>query len=187
MSTPYQFEDVVVPRGSFLSWGNHVGQHATGKVLDYLSGGGTDFAGEPCPQITLELIEPAASFSKDGERTDFPAGELVVLNCGQASLKRAVRAADPTPGDVIKITLQEFAKTSNGTAKIFAIQIARGAAPEVRRQSAPQQGFGQAPAQQSFGQAPAAAPAANPFSGAPAAAPAANTFAQPQQPANPPF
>lgn len=172
--TDYNWEDVVTPAGSYIGWGDHPGQFVTGKVLSFDPTGATDFNDDVCPLLTLELIEPAASFNKQGERTDYPAGELVNLTCGLVSLKRAIRAADPAPGDVVKITLADLVKTSRGTVKEMAIKIARGAAPEVRRQSAPQQGFGQAPAQQGFGQAPAAAPAANPF-------------AQPSQPANPPF
>jgi len=186
MST-YQFEDVVVPHGSFIGWGDYPGQFVTGKVLDYDPRGGTDFNNEVCPQLTVELVEPAASFNKQGDRTDYQAGELVLLTCGLVSLKRAIKAADPTPGDVVKILLDSLERTPNGTVKVFKLQIARGAAPEARKQAAAAQSFGQAPAQQSFGQAPAAAPAANPFGGAPAAAPAANPFAQPSQPANPPF
>ena len=50
--------------------------------------GGTNFAGDVCPQLSVELTEPAASFTKDGARTDFAAAELVVLNCGQGSRRR---------------------------------------------------------------------------------------------------
>lgn len=123
-----QWEDVDVPRGAYISWGTKPGQHVTGKVLDYNPTGGNDFNDEPCPQIAIELTEPAASINKDGERTDFPAGELVQLNAGQVSLKRALRAADPRPGDLVKITLSDLVKTTRGTVKEFSIKIARGAA-----------------------------------------------------------
>jgi hypothetical protein len=122
-----QWEEVEVPRGAYISWGNKTGQHVTGKVLDYSLDGGTDFAGNRCPSITIELTEKAASINKEGERTDFDAGEMVQLNAGQVSLKRALRAADPSPGDLVKITLENLVKTSNGTVKEFGIKIARGA------------------------------------------------------------
>lgn len=121
------WETVEVPRGAYLGWGSKKGQHVTGKVLEYSPDGGTNFAGDPCPSATIELTEPAASFNKDGERTDYPAGEIIQLNAGQVSLKRALRAADPSPGDLVKITLESLAKTDKGTVKEFGIKIARGA------------------------------------------------------------
>lgn len=161
MSEP-NWEEIDVPRGAYIGWGEHVGQHITGRVLDYDPTGGTDFAGNPCPQLSVELIEPAASFNKVGERTDYPAGDLVVLNAGQVSLKRALRAADPSAGDLIKITLSNLVKTANGTVKEMAVRIARGAG---------------------------GAPTANPFTqqaGAPAT-PAANPFQAAPTQAQPPF
>jgi hypothetical protein len=121
------WETIEVPRGAYIGWGTKPGQHVTGRVLGYQIDGGTDFGGNPCPQLELELTEKSASFNKDGERTDFAAGELVQLTCGQVSLKRAVRKADPTPGDLVKIELQNLVKTANGTVKEFGIKIARSA------------------------------------------------------------
>ncbi|WP_183092925.1 hypothetical protein [Nocardioides stalactiti] len=121
------WEEIDVPRGAFIGWGSKVGQHVTGKVLAYDERGGTDFAGDPCPQLQVELTDPAASFNKDGDRTDYPAGDLVVLNCGQVSLKRAVRAAALDVGDLVKIELQNLVKTEKGTVKEFGIKVARGA------------------------------------------------------------
>lgn len=121
------WETIEVPRGAYLGWGNKKGQHVTGKVLEYSPDGGTNFAGDPCPAATIELTEPAASFNKEGERTDYPAGEIIQLNAGQVSLKRALRAADPSPGDLVKITLDSLVKTDKGTVKEFGIKIARGA------------------------------------------------------------
>lgn len=145
----YNWEDVEVPRGAFISWGNQPGQHVTGKVLSYLPTGGTNFKGEPCPQLAVELIEPAASISKEGERTDYPAGELVVLNCGQVSLQRAVQVATLNNGDLVKITLSNLAKTQNGTVKEFEIKVARGAGrnmqPQPQQQTQPAQQFASAP------------------------------------------
>ena len=133
--TTYNWETVDVPRGAFISWGEQTGQHVTGKILDYDPAGGTDFNNNPCPQLSVELIEPAASINKQGVRTDYPAGELVVLNAGQVSLKRAVKAADPNPGDLIKITLSNLVRTTNGTVKEFDIKIARGAGGQTRQPS----------------------------------------------------
>jgi len=121
------WEDITVPKGAYISWGNKPGQHVTGKVLEFSHDGGTDFAGNRCPSIAIELTEKAASINKDGDRTDYDAGEIVQLNAGQVSLKRALRAADPSPGDLVKITLDNLVKTANGTVKEFGIKIARGA------------------------------------------------------------
>jgi hypothetical protein len=124
------WEEISVPKGAYIGWGNErsTGQHVTGKVLEYAPDGGTDFAGNRCPSIAIELTEKAASINKDGDRTDYDAGEIVQLNAGQVSLKRALRAADPSPGDLVKITLENLVKTANGTVKEFGIKIARGAA-----------------------------------------------------------
>lgn len=145
-----EIAEIEVPRGSFIGWGDRAGQHVTGKVLSYSENGGTNFANEPCPQISVELTEQAASFNKAGERTDFPAGELVTINAGLANLLRAVRTAALNPGDLVKITLADFEKTANGTVKIFSIKVARGAGGPVTPRQAP-------------AAAPAAPPAADPW------------------------
>jgi hypothetical protein len=122
-----EWEEISVPKGAYISWGTKPGQHVTGKVLEYAIDGGTDFAGNRCPSIAIELTDTAASINKEGDRTNFDAGEIVQLNAGQVSLKRALRAADPAPGDLLKITLENLVKTANGSVKEFAIKIARGA------------------------------------------------------------
>jgi hypothetical protein len=119
------WEEINVPKGAYIGWGNKPGQHVTGKVLEYAPDGGTDFAGNRCPSLAIELTEKAASVNKEGVRTEFDTGEIVQLNAGQVSLKRALRAADPSPGDLVKITLDNLVKTANGTVKEFRIQIAR--------------------------------------------------------------
>jgi len=130
------WETIEVPRGAYIGWGSKKGQHVTGRVLDYSSEGGTDFNQAPCPSATIELTEDAASFNKDGERSLHEAGSLVQLNAGQVSLKRALRAADPSTGDLIKITLINLAKTDKGSVKEFDIKIARGAGGKVAPKAA---------------------------------------------------
>jgi len=120
------WEPIDVPRGAYIGWGTKPGQHVTGKVTNYEASGGTDFAGSPCPALEVELTDPAASFNKDGERTDHDPGATVKITAGQVSLRRAVQKANPRPGDLIKITLDGMAKTaSGGTVKEFGIQIDR--------------------------------------------------------------
>jgi len=123
------WETIEAPSGSFIGWGNKKGQHVTGRVVEYSIDGGTDFNGGKCPQLSIELTEPAASFNKEGERTDKQVGETVNITAGQVKLKSVVRAADPKPDDLIKVELTGVAKTANGnTIKEFNIRIARGAA-----------------------------------------------------------
>ena len=131
------WEVVEVPRGAYIGWGTKPGQHVTGKVLEYSPDGGTDFNGSPCPTVAIELVENAASFNKDGDRSNHEAGEIVQLNAGQVSLKRALRAADPAVGDLVKIELQSLAKTDKGSVKEFGIKIARGAGVSSKAKAAP--------------------------------------------------
>lgn len=134
----YNWETVEVPQGSFVGWGTSPGQHVTGKVLTFSPAGGQDFNGEPCPQLTLELVESAASFNKAGERTDFPVGDVVSLTVGQSGLKRAVQSAQPDTGDLVKITLTGTEVTKKGnTIKVFDLKIARGAGGPAAQQQAP--------------------------------------------------
>jgi hypothetical protein len=126
------WEEISVPKGAYIGWGSKPSQHVTGKVLEFSHDGGTDFAGNRCPSIAIELTEKAASVNKDGDRTDYDIGEIVQLNAGQVSLKRALRAADPSPGDLVKITLENLVKTPNGIVKEFGIKIARGAGTSTK-------------------------------------------------------
>lgn len=122
-----EWEEVAIPTGSFVGWGAKAGQHVTGKVIDYSIEGGTDFNQKPCPQLTIELTEQAASFNKEGDRVDFPAGDLVQITCGQVKLKQGIRAADPKVGDILKIELTDVTRLANGNSmKTFGIKIARG-------------------------------------------------------------
>jgi hypothetical protein len=200
--TQPQWEDINVPRGTFFSWGIYQGQNITGKVMDYEPDGGIDFNNNRCPQLTVELTLPAKSIDKQNGITDLSAGEVVSLTCGQVSLKRAVKTADPVPGDLISITLSDLVKVANGTVKEFAIKIARtgkrqGTAPAGNPFTTATAPAPHTPAQQTvqtsgnpFGQPAAQAPVANPFGPAPAetSQPAGNPFGQPQQaPAGNPF
>lgn len=121
------WETVDVPVGTYIGWGNSRGQHVTGKVTDYDATGATDFDGNPCPYLEIELTEPAASFDKFGERTDYAAGATVMMSCGQVSLKRKIRKAAPRQGDMVKITMADIEKVDRGTVKVFEVQVARGA------------------------------------------------------------
>lgn len=118
------WETIDVPLGQFVGWGNTPGQHVTGIIKDYDATGGTNFNGEPCPTLGIELTEKAASFTKDGARTDYEPGDLVRLNIGQANLKTKVLRADPPlgVGQEIKILFDGTERTSSGnTVKLFKL------------------------------------------------------------------
>lgn len=123
-----EWETITAPAGSFIGWGTKAGQHVTGRVVDYAIDGGTDYDGNKCPLLAIELTEPAASFNKDGERTDIEPGEIVQITAGQVKLKAQIRKADPSPGDLMKIELMAVERTASGrTLKDFDLKIARGA------------------------------------------------------------
>jgi hypothetical protein len=126
------WEKVEVPRGTFIGWGNKPGQHVTGRVLEYDPVGGTDYAGEVCPLLEVELTERAASFDKALHRTNFDPGELVSVTCGQKQLKRAIKKADLAPGDMVKIELEALEEAANGQVKIFEVHYARGAGKKAK-------------------------------------------------------
>lgn len=141
------WENIEVPAGSYIGWGTEPGQTVIGKVLGFNMTGGTDFSGAPCPELQLELIEPGYSMSKDNQRFDYQAGQLVNINAGGANLKRGVTAAQPAPGDLIKIELEKLEPLSGGrSVKVFAISIARGAGKATAAPAAAPPAPAQAPA-----------------------------------------
>jgi hypothetical protein len=170
------WETIEVPQGSFIGWGDHAGQYVMGKVISYDATGGTDFNQQVCPRLDVELHEPAASFTKEGTRSDYPAGAFVALNCGLANLKRSIIAAQLNIGDLVKITLTSFEKVDRGTVKIFEVKVARGAGGPVGQTQQPAQGA------QQFGQPPAGPPPSQPPAGQQFGQPAPGpSTTQPQQ------
>ncbi len=122
------FEDVEVPKGTYIGWAE-VGQVVTGRVVSYSPEGGRNFNDEACPQLVLELTADATNFKDKGAtRETLPAGEFATITAGQANLARSIRTADPKPGDIIRITHDGTFKTGKGDGKSFKIQIARQAA-----------------------------------------------------------
>jgi hypothetical protein len=123
-------DEVAVPQGTFVGWGE-VGQIIVGEVVLYSDDGGSDFNGEPCPLVVLTLTAPAATFrDKGATREALSIGELVSITAGQANLRRKLIAAGPTPADVVRIEYTGNFKTKNGEGKDFKVQIARRSAPE---------------------------------------------------------
>jgi hypothetical protein len=127
-STQPAWETIEVPRGAYIGWGNKPPQTVTAKVLSFSMTGGTDANGLACPQLGLELLEGADSYRERGTiKERLNAGELVVVNASQVSLRRGVIAAQPAPGDLIKLAFTNTVKVDKGEVKEFEVQIARGA------------------------------------------------------------
>ena len=121
------WQDIDIPQGTFIGWGE-VGQTVTGKVLSFAAEGGSDFNGNPCPQVVIELTEAADNYKDKGATKEtIDSGELVTLTCGQANLKRAIVAASLNVGDLIKVKFDDTYKTASGTGKSFKVQVARAA------------------------------------------------------------
>jgi hypothetical protein len=128
------WEEVEVPRGQYVGWGNTPGQFVEGAVIVNNPTGATEPLKEgqvtavPCPLLEIELTKPAASFDRALARTDYAAGERVCLSVSQKQLQRAVQMANMAPGDLVRIELKETEPTGHGTVKIFKILVDRGAA-----------------------------------------------------------
>jgi hypothetical protein len=129
MSTTW--EDVEVPKGTYIGWGK-VGQTVTGKVLSFSADGAKDFNGNVCPLLVLELTEQCDNYRDKGATHEtISAGELVSITAGQAALKQAVVAAGFRTGDLTQIVFEGTHKSSAGNdVKDFKVRVARGATPE---------------------------------------------------------
>ena len=122
------WENIEVPQGTFIGWGK-IGQTVTGKVLSYAPEGATDFGGNPCPQLVIELTEAATNYKDKGATSEtLDAGEFATITAGQANLKRNLNAATLNAGDLVRITFDDTYKTPSGEGKSFKVQVARGAA-----------------------------------------------------------
>jgi hypothetical protein len=119
------WQKIEVPQGSFIGWGTKEGQIVQGKVTDYDETGGRDYDKNSCPLIEIELTYKAASFIKN-QRTDFPVGSVVLVTCGQANLKKAIKRAELVRGNLVKITMTGELDTGQGSPmKMFDIQVDR--------------------------------------------------------------
>lgn len=122
------FEKVDLELAPFIGWGTKPKQHVTGYVVDYDEEGGKDYDGDLCPRLDVELTAPAASFNKEGKRTNHEAGTTVALTCGLGNLKYAVktiaRKYAPLQGKLIKIILTELVPSDKGNdRKVFEAYV----------------------------------------------------------------
>lgn len=113
--------------GTYVGWGNKKGQYVEGIVVDYDESGGRDYAKKPCPLLEIELTRKAASFNKDGDRTNYDPGETVMMTCGLANLKKYIKKVDREVGikrgNGIRIELTGFERVPDGTVKLFEVQM----------------------------------------------------------------
>lgn len=137
------WEEVEAPIGNFIGWGR-VGQTVTGKVIFYTHDGGTDFNGQACPQITIELQGQADSYKEKGTQlVSFDSGQVVMINAGQANLKANVVAAQLMPGNLVQIAYVGDQALPGGKAvKQFKIRVNRQAGVSTQqRNPAAQQAY----------------------------------------------
>jgi hypothetical protein len=130
-------KEVESSAGGFYGWGEKVGQKITGSILDYNPTGGSDFDGNTCPLLILELTEKSYSHSGQTGWSTLDNGTVAKLTCGLPSLNECVRLIQPGPGDLVQIELSDLIPTNKGNpAKIFKGRIARGQG-QPQKQSAP--------------------------------------------------
>lgn len=127
-------DPVVVPQGSYIGWGE-VGQRVTGYVISYSDTDGSDFNGESCPQVVLQLTEGCTNFrdlrSKTPTKETIAAGEFVTVECGLTSLKKNVRSAALDVGNLVRITYDGTFMADKFEGKSFKVQVSRSARPSV--------------------------------------------------------
>lgn len=97
--------------GSWVTFEN-VGDTVIGDILAIRTG--TDFAGNPCPELVLRLDD----------------GEEKTLTAGQVMLKSELAAQAPQVGDRIRIVYSGVgeAKPGKAPAKLFDVAVKSGAA-----------------------------------------------------------
>lgn len=121
-----EFTKVEVARGDFIGWASKPPQTVIVKVQSFDPLGGTDANDKPCPQLVGTLTEDTVSYRNQGtEKRDVKAGDLVTVTAGIANLKAGLLAADPKPGDVVKMDFNDTYKTAKGTGKVIEVLIAR--------------------------------------------------------------
>ena len=106
------FEDVGSVTGTYAKWEN-VGDYYQGVIVAYSVDGGTDFNGQPVPQIVLGTTEGN-----------------VIINGSQASLKRNLANGAPKLGlgRICRVTWSGTYEAPKGVGKEFTVQ-ARDAKP----------------------------------------------------------
>lgn len=128
-----EWEDVDVPQGAYMSWASRPGQRVVGLVIDYEPHEGRDFADQPCPLITLRLRDATYAVNKDGDRRDFAADEMIMVNCALVNLKKAVKFANLERGNLVDIHFYDVTKVDKGDAKQFKVRVMRKPSQDHQR------------------------------------------------------
>ncbi len=120
-----EFRKIEVPTGVFISWGKQ-GQRVTVKTVAFDATGGKDFGGNICPQLIGTLVEDCDNYRDKGATHErLKAGEMVTVNGGVVNLKKGLLLADPTPGDLVRMTFVDTYKTKDGDGKVIPVEIAK--------------------------------------------------------------
>lgn len=128
------WEEVEVPQGAYMSWASRPGQRVVGLVIDYEPHGGTDFNDNPCPLLTLRLRDSTYAVSKDGDRRDFAADDMIMVNCGVINLKKAIKFANLERGNLVDIHYYDVTRVDKGDAKQFKVRVMRKPSQDHQRE-----------------------------------------------------
>lgn len=126
------YEKVEVPQGRFIGWGRKPTdppQTVIVKVTEYDEEGGKTPPpnSRTVPQFSGTLVEDATNYRDGGtEKEEIKAGELVTVTCGIANLRKGIKAAEPRPGDTVKLVFNDTYATAEGTGKVIEVFIKRG-------------------------------------------------------------
>lgn len=109
---------LAMPAGDYISFANP-GDTVVGDITSI--GVGTDYNGDPCPQLNLA--------TDDGPKT---------VTAGQYDLKAQLAQLRPNAGDRIAIVFAQYETTPNGRqVKKFDIQVKAGSGQAPQPQPAP--------------------------------------------------
>jgi hypothetical protein len=126
------YEKVEVPQGRFIGWGRKPTtppQTVIVKVSEYDEAGGKTPPPNSTvvPQFSGTLLEDADNYRDAGtEKEQIKAGELVTVTCGIANLRKGIKAAEPHPGDTVKLVYNDQYDTAEGKGKVIEVFIKRG-------------------------------------------------------------
>jgi len=107
-----EYASATVEPGGYMSWTDH-GQQVVGTVAEVRHG--EDAGRNPCPELIINQ----------------DAGDPITVTAGQTVLKREIVINAPQRGDRIRITYtgDADAKPGKNPAKLFTVEVHRGAAP----------------------------------------------------------
>lgn len=96
-----------------------IGDRVVLRVQMYSARGGTDFNGNPVPQITGIVTEYSGM-------QGFTSGDLVKVSAGQVQLANKLLAAEPAEGDLLLVEYTGDYEATKGKGKEFRVAIDKG-------------------------------------------------------------